>query len=223
MEDKSLEYAKVHKREFLNSILKNKELNQNKDAVFMAGSLGAGKTEVAEALTAVMSNLVVIDADYFRSQFPDYNGKNSSLFQRGAAYLVDFCFTEVLKKSYSFILDGPFAIGKAKKNVERSINRDYQVSIYYVYQDPLIAWDFTKERERKQGRHVPKETFINAYFQSRKNISELKNQLGNQISLHIVQKDYQNNISDIQFDVDSLDLILPQMYSREELEEKIHD
>ncbi|MGZ7224811.1 zeta toxin family protein, partial [Streptococcus pyogenes] len=84
-------------------------------------------------------------------------------------------------------------IGKAKKNVERAINRNYQVSIYYVYQDPLIAWDFTKERERKQGRHVPKETFINAYFQSRKNISELKSQLGNQISLHIVQKDYQNN------------------------------
>lgn len=197
MEDRSLAYAKEHKRELLNQLVADKDVRPIKDAIFMAGSPGAGMTEVAEALSMVISNLVVIDADDFRSKFPDYNGQNSSQFQRGASLLVDYTFTEVMKKSHSFILDGTFAIGKAKQNVERALNRGYQVVIYYVHQDPLIAWEFTKEREIKQGRHVPKETFINAYFQSRENIRKLKSQLGNMITLNIVQKDYQNNISDI--------------------------
>ncbi len=223
MEDKSLVYAKEHKREFLNQLIADKDIRPIKDAIFMAGSPGAGKTEVAEALSMVISNLVVIDADDFRSKFPDYNGQNSSQFQRGASYLVDFSFTEILKKSYSFILDGTFAIGKAKQNVERALNRDYQVTIYYVHQDPLIAWEFTKKREGKQGRLVPKETFINAYFKSRQNIQELKSEFRDKICLHLIHKDYQDNISDVQFDVNSVELVLPEKYTREDLEEKLYD
>lgn len=223
MEDKSLVYAKEHKREFLNQLIADKDVRPIKDAIFMAGSPGAGKTEVAEALSMLISNLVVIDADDFRSKFPDYNGQNSSQFQRGASYLVDFSFTEILKKSYSFILDGTFAIGKASQNVERALKRGYQVTIYYVHQDPLISWEFTKKREGKQGRYVPKETFINAYFKSRLNIQELKSEFGDKICLHLIHKDYQDNISDVQFDVNSVELVLPEKYTREDLEEKLYD
>ena len=49
---------------------------------FMAEVL-AGKTEAAQTLTVLNSNLCVIDADKFRVLFPGYVGNNSDEFQRG--------------------------------------------------------------------------------------------------------------------------------------------
>ncbi|MFT8392339.1 MAG: zeta toxin family protein [Sporolactobacillus sp.] len=63
-------------------------------------------------------------------------------------------------------------------------NKD--VTLYYVYQDPIIAWQFTKAREDKEGRVVPKERFINAYFKSRENIKEVKETFGDKVELNIV-------------------------------------
>ncbi|MEY8462924.1 zeta toxin family protein [Streptococcus merionis] len=223
LKDTSLRYAKENKRSFLQSIISGKRAGSFKEAIFMAGSPGAGKTEVAEGFLQLNSNLVIIDADQFRSQFPDYNGKNSTLFQRGSAFLVDYCYTEVLKNSYSFVLDSTFAISKAKNNVERALNRNYDVSIFYVYQEPMLAWKFTKDREKSQGRIVPKETFINAYLNSRKNIIDLKTELEEKVAVHVVFKDYENNVSDIQFDIPSLDLVLPKHYSKTELERLLND
>ena len=219
----SLIYAKEHKKEFLDELLAGKKILQTKDALFMAGSPGAGKTEVAESFLSLNPEWLLIDADRYRRRFPNYNGSNSSDFQKGASYLVDYTYTEVLKRGYSFILDGTFAIDKSFQNVERALKRGYGVSVYYVYQDPVIAWDFTKKREKIEGRLVPKKVFINAYFKSRENIISLKKALDSQVSVNIVIKDYQNNISDIQFDVDNIDLFLPATYSREDLEEKLDD
>ena len=174
MDDASLLYAKAHKQNFVKRIVADKIMVPDKVAIFMAGSPGAGKTEVATALAELSDNLCIIDADEFRSQFPDYNGLNSSDFQKGASWLVDHAFTHLLKEGYSFILDGAFAIGKSTQNIQRAIKRNYEVSLYYVYQDPFIAWQFTKEREKAEGRFVPKERFINAYFKSRENIAKVK-------------------------------------------------
>lgn len=219
----SLTYAKEHKKAFLEKLLQDKAVSVNKDALFMAGSPGAGKTEVASTLTDMMQDIVHIDADDFRSQFPGYNGSNSSDFQKGASYLVDYCYTEVLKKGFSFILDGTFAIEKSLKNIERALGRGYNVEIYYTYQDPLRAWEFTKLREKKEGRLVPKETFIRAFFQSRKNIAQVQEAFGNQVNVNIVFKDFQNNISDIHFNVEHIDLILPLDVTRDELEERLDE
>ena len=48
------------------------------------------------------------------------------------------------------------------------------MTLFYVYQDPQVAWSFTKERELVEGRVVPKDTFINAFFQARENIEKVK-------------------------------------------------
>lgn len=122
MDDSSLVYAKTHKQEFLEKVIKNKEIVEDKVAVFMAGTPGAGKTEVAEAIAELSSNLCVIDADSFRIQFPGYNGSNSSHFQKGASWLVDHVLTYLLRRGYSFILDGTFAIGKSIQNIQRAID-----------------------------------------------------------------------------------------------------
>ncbi len=95
--------------------------------------------------------------------------------------------------------------------------------IYYVYQDPFIAWDFTKKREEVEGRFVPKERFINAFFQSRKNLMRVKKQFQEKITINILVKDFQNTISDFLMDIDNVELALPISYTKERLEEELHD
>lgn len=165
----------------------------------------------------------MIDADVFRSQFPEYNGSNSSEFQAGASLLVEYSLDYVLKKGYSFILDVTFAIGKSIENIERALKRDYLTTIYYVFQDPVIAWNFTKQREISEGRHVPKERFISAFINSRENISKVTKKFGDLVEVIIVIKDYRNEISEIASGIDNLELILPKTYSFKELEALLDD
>lgn len=93
----------------------------------------------------------MIDADKFRVLFPGYVGNNSDEFQRGSSLLVDAALDLVLKKGYSFILDATFATSKVKQNIERALKKNYNVLVYYVYQDPFIAWDFTKNEKWLKG------------------------------------------------------------------------
>ena len=148
--------------------------------------------------------------------------KNSSLFQKGSSWLVEQALCYVLENGYSFILDATFAILSADKNIKRALKKEYSISIFYVYQQPEIAWNFTKKREQVEGRLVPKDTFINAFFKSRENIEKVKERYPD-IMLNIIVKDYQNNISETHFSADNIELFLPLKYTREELEEHIHE
>lgn len=225
MEDRSIEFAKENKKQFLERLVEGvtPEEPGKKIAVFMAGSPGAGKTEVATGLAEIFKNVVIIDADVFRSCFPGYNGHNSDEFQKGSSLMVEYALDYVLKKGYSFILDGTFAIDKSVENIQRALKRNYNTSIYYVYQDPLIAWDFTQKRKKREGRYVPKERFINAYFKSRKNIQKVSRTLDDSVELVVVMKDYQNVISDIIDGVENIELVISNKYTAEELEEKLND
>ena len=167
-------------------------------------------------------NHVVIDADYFRAQFPEYNGKNSSVFQKASSWLVEQSLKYVLEHGYSFILEDTFAILSAEKNIIRALKNNFRVTIFYVYQDPKVAWDFTRKRELAEGRHVPKEMFINAFFKSRENIEKVKNRHP-EVVLHIMIKDYQNDISEVHYAADNIQLVLPIQYTSKELEEELHD
>ncbi|KSU14364.1 hypothetical protein LMG9449_2605 [Lactococcus lactis subsp. lactis] len=188
----------------------------------MAGSPGAGKSEVASSIASIYPDYVVIDADYFRTKFPDYNGKNSSEFQKAASWLVEQSFRYVIENGYSFILDATFALVSSNNNIKRTLKNNFKPLIFYVYQEPLIAWNFTKKREEVEARVVPKQTFINAFFKSRENIIKAKNKYPD-IELNIVLKDFDNNIADVHFDAENIELIITQKYTHEELEEKLND
>lgn len=221
--DKYLDHAKANKDKFIANLVKGKALAPSKTAIFMAGSTGAGKTEVATGLAENYPDYVVIDADNFRAQFPEYNGTNSSDFQKAASWLVEQAFRYVIEQGYSFILDATFALESASKNIKRAVNKQFDsIEIFYVYQDPMIAWEFTKAREKKEGRVVPKATFINAFFKSRENIIYTKEKFP-EITINLVLKDYQNTTFQVLPDVDSIDLVLPERWTREELEEKLDD
>ena len=220
--DQNLEYAQNRVEEFISELIHDSVPSEEPDAVFMAGSPGAGKTEVALGLANRYKNHIVIDADAFRIQFPGYDGSNSSQYQKASAWLVDQSFKFVVDNGYSFILDATFAILSAEKNIIRTLKNGYRVTLFYVYQDPQVAWSFTKERELVEGRVVPKDTFINAFFQARENIEKVKNRHP-EVTLHIIIKDYQNNISEVHFDADNVQLVLPQQYTKQQLEEMLDD
>lgn len=90
--------------------------------------------------------------------------------------------------------------------------------IYYIFQDPIIAWTFTQIREQKEGRRVPKEAFIRAFFRARENVSEAKAHFGNKIELNLIIKDFTKNFEQVYPNVDVIDIYLPKMYTKEELE-----
>lgn len=219
MDDESVQYAKAHRKEFFEQVIDGYVPDvEHQRAIFMAGSPGAGKTEVAKGLKRLYPSAIRIDADRFREDFPGYNGQNAAQFQRGAAFLVDTVFDRLVKKHYSFILDGTFAINKSLQNVERVLHHGYKATICYVCQDPIVAWNFTKGRAEKEGRVVPKDRFINAYYESRENFLTGCKKLGDQVGNIVVYKSYDNNIADVSLDVLNPELVLPPLYDRKYLE-----
>jgi len=164
-------------------------------SVFMAGAPGAGKTEFSRCLIrdrfGLDTTLIVrIDPDEIRTQIPTYIQGKAELFNRatikGVELLVDHCFDRKLDKS--FLLDGTLSnIEIARKNIDRALDRSRKVLIYFVYKDPVIAWDFTQKREKIEGRNIPKESFVNQYFGSIETINLLKSQYGKQIQIDLVQ------------------------------------
>lgn len=134
-------------------------------SIFMAGSPGAGKTEYSENLLSILEEnkkhkVIRIDGDELRKYLPGYIGSNSYLFQGAISTIANSMHDVALKQKQTFLLDGTFSkYQKAAENVSRSLSRDRQVFIFYVYQRPEVAWKFTQAREIVEGRNIPKEAF----------------------------------------------------------------
>lgn len=216
----SIDFVRQNKQIFFDAVCGNAIPSDNPIAAFMAGTPGAGKTEMAKNIMGFFDvEPCRIDADEFRALIPGYNGTNSSVVQPAASMAVDKVLDRVLDKNYPFILDGTFAIGKSVMNIKRALRRGFDVHIYFVYQDPKEAWDFTKIREISEGRVVPIETFIDAYFKSRENVRKVKEEFGDNVLLHVIVKSYNKSEEEVYNDVDDLDKILPILYNKDELKE----
>jgi len=221
--ENAIKYAKSNKRLFIDIAIGNAVKTDKPIAIFMAGTPGAGKTEIAKSIIGLFSPTPArIDADDFRELFDGYDGANSSEFQGASAMMVDKVLEYILgeKQSgpkYSFILDGTFAFKNAVMNIKRSLTRGFDVQIYFIYQSPIESWKFTKEREKKEGRSVPLEAFVNAYYASRENVARVKAEFGKKVALHVIVKDYQKDTDEVHYNVDDLEKWLPKPYNRDEL------
>lgn len=222
----AVEYVKLHKAEIVDQVLSYGEYrpSDNPVAVFMAGTPGAGKTEIAESLIELFVNEPIrIDADELRELIPGYDGSNSHIVQTAASIAVDKILDTVLSKHLPFILDATFAVGKAGVNIKRAVRKGYDTQIYFVYQDPVEAWKFTKIREQREGRFVPKEAFINAYANSRKNVQKVKQEFGDMVTLRLIIKNYSTGEHKVYDMIDSVEKYLPKPYNEEELKELLND
>jgi predicted ABC-type ATPase len=187
--DDALSYARKHKKAIARRLTDPSIYPPVEEpvSVFMAGSPGAGKTEVSLELIDMFSDdgidVLRIDPDELRYEFEEYQGGNSWLFQPAVSILVEKIHDIALKQRQNFILDGTLSqYRKSRQNIDRSLKYGRTVQILYVYQQPQLAWEFVQAREKQEGRKIRPETFLEQYFAAREVVNRLKAELGRQIA-----------------------------------------
>lgn len=224
VEDKAKKWVRENRKLIIEKFA---NLNQfsgvsNPFTIFMAGSPGAGKTEFSKSLIQTYdqnTKIVRIDADQIRDMIPGYIGGNAYKFQGAAALGVEKLYDYIQEHGQNAIIDGTFSdFNLALKDVKRALGRSRKVGIFYIYQDPLIAWEFTKKREKVEGRRVSKEMFIDSFLLAMENVNKIKSMFGKEIELHFVEKNYTNELGKIKFNIDKVDNFIKTKYNRTELE-----
>lgn len=231
---KALEYAKQHRSAIAREVADPQRYaaESNPLTVFMAGSPGAGKTEVSKALVEALEELGVeqyqglggrvlrIDPDDFRDRLPGYTGGNSWLFQTAVVAIVERVLDRAFDKRLSFLLDGTLSsFGVAQRNIDRALARERSVWIMYVYQCPRRAWEFVQAREITEGRNIPLDDFVTQFFAARQNVVELKRQYGGRIQVDVLIQNGGEAEEGIIADVsaEEIDELIPQTYDEAEL------
>lgn len=227
--DKANAWARSNKKQLAKHYIDKNKYPEDKDPVafFMAGCPAAGKTEVAKALAKNIAKelqrgepILHLDPDSLREQVKGYDGSISELFQEATTIIVNACFDRIMKNKPSFILDGTLSNFEiAKKNIERCLDkkRKYDITLCFVYNDPIRAWETAKLRKLTTGRDVKLDVFIDRYFKSRDNANALKKEFGSKITLDILFKDLNSVELRPEFNVSSIDSHIPCHYTRESL------
>ncbi len=137
-------------------------------------------------------------------------------------HAVEKLYDWVLQNDLNVILDGTFSnFEKSKSNIIRSLQKKRGVAILYVYQEPTLAWDFTKKREKLEGRNIPRDAFIRSFVAAKENVDRAKEFFGDKIQLHLILKDYSAKTEDFKGNVDNVASYLKKVYSINELEKII--
>lgn len=217
-------------------ILQKNPLRLGVITIFMAGSPGAGKTEFSQRyiplsttsllqkgidIESVDTFLIRIDVDEIREFLPQYRKTDRTAGTKGNAHVIqkaankglgilrDYC----LSHEISFLHDGTFANYETMKDlVKKSLQQGRSVQIYYLYLDPVVAWEFTKAREYLEGRNIVKDKFIEQYFKSRRNVDTIKQEFGGDIQLNCVLKNDKNEVLKIEFDIENVDKFINLQY-----------
>lgn len=225
IKEKAVEFARKNKKKIAKRLTDKAIYPKEADpvSVFMAGSPGAGKTESSLELLKFIeseggSPILRIDPDELRSEFEDYTGSNSWLFQHAVSILVDKIHDLALDNRQSFLLDGTFArYDAAEKNIRRSVRRSRYVQVLFVYQDPLQAWKFVEAREASEGRRIPIESFVEQYFSSRDVVHRIKAEFQRSVSIDLLVKNNDCSMRYYKDNVDRIDTHIPEKYTRESL------
>ena len=230
--DAAMAFARENKNR-LGKLLTDKSKyppDQKPVSVFMAGSPGAGKTEYSRSLIDISEeneshDVLRIDSDEIRKHIPGYIGTNSNLFQGAVSIIVDRMHDLALHNKQSFVFDGTFSnYERAKKNVVRSLEKRRLVVIFYVYQKPEVAWQFTLAREKEEGRNIPKSALIEQYFGALDTVMRLRKEYNNQeVMIYLVKKNFQNpavhEVIATKQGGETIDHYLPKDYNKNYLEQ----
>ncbi len=229
LEDEAIQYAKTNRTKIARE-LTDKNIyppSASPETVFMAGSPGAGKTEFSKSVLALIAETyetipIRIDSDELRPKIKGYTGSNSSEVQRAVSLIVERLYDNVLKNRQTAIIDGTFAnYEKARDNIERSLRHHRKILILYIYQDPVVAWNFTVAREIVEGRNIPKEAFIRQFLGARETIMRIRKEFPDDVKIILVKKDFKTNaVESLQYllaNGPGLDELLPDKYTEETL------
>lgn len=225
--EKALAYAKANHKKLIAEICDPSKYSKSSKpfTLFMAGSPGSGKTEYSKSFLKQLEEkdpnqkIVRLDTDELRDLLPQYTGQNSDDVQKAATLLFDKAFDYIQDRGLNAIIDTTFASPRALENVKRAIGRGRKVGIIYLYQDPKVAWEYTKKREKLEGRTVPKSVFIDAYFDAKENVNKVKEVFGDRIELNLFEKNEHNDfVKKAKFNIKNLDDHIQEGYNREVLE-----
>jgi predicted ABC-type ATPase len=218
------EFAKINKKRIAKDLtnISKYPADINPISIFMAGSPGAGKTEYSKNFLLGF-NVVRIDGDELRSYLPGYTGKNSYLFQGAISIIVEKIHDLVLENNQTFLLDGTLSkYEKAHHNINRSLNKNRKVYIFYLYQDHKIAWEFTKQREVVEGRNIPKDVFIEQFLETQNTLDRIRKEFGSKIVVFLLKNNFKNDQVEKSIHVDEVGLDIADYigirYSKDELE-----
>ncbi|MEK7553737.1 MAG: zeta toxin family protein [Patescibacteria group bacterium] len=223
----TVQWVKSHAKEAVERFAGSYPSAQGKAiSIFMAGSPGAGKTELSKNLVALLEKdnrrIVRIDPDEIREWLPMYIAGKAELFQSGVAVAVEKIHDHVLTANKHFLLDGTSAgLDKLRSNILRSLDKDRAVVIEYVYQDPDVAWDFTQKREQVEGRNIPKHSFVDQLFAAYANVETVKQEFGERIEVDLIQRNIQTGEYMTQFNIHTIAEHLSLPYTKEELAKRL--
>lgn len=197
-------------------------------SVFMAGSPGAGKTEFSKSIIGILEKnserrIVRIDGDEIRPLLPGYTGTNSYLFQGAISQVVEKMQDLLLHNQQSFIFDGTFTkYEKAIDNIQRSLKHNRIVFIFYVYQQPEVAWKFTQVREQKEGRNIPKAAFVEEFLSARATVQRIADTFEDKIMVFVVKKNFITNavesVNNLTIEKRTIDHYISETYTKDDLE-----
>ncbi len=129
-----------------------------------------------------------------------------------------------IRNRQSYVFDGTLSkIKRARENITRSLGHNRLVQILYVYQDPLQAWKHVKAREQRDGRAVPQESFIEQYFQSRKNVKLLKDEFVDKIKVDIIIKNIDGTDFKYKDNIHNIDSYVTERYTQDTLRNALKD
>ena len=222
IQQEALVFARANKKDIAPR-LTNPDIylpEENPVSVFMAGSPGAGKTEASIALINEIdgSPIIRIDPDELRTEFKEYDGTNAWLFQKAVSVLVEKIHDLALQQGQSFLLDGTMSnYEKSLDNIKRSLKKGRLVQILYVYQEPLLAWQFVQARESVEGRRILNKDFVNQYFAARDVVNRSKKEFGKDIQVDLLLKNNDNSNRMYKAGIDQIDNHVPEKYSRADI------
>lgn len=225
-EEKTLEaisYVKRHEKELISRFVDGVAPVKRPVSIFMAGSPGAGKTEFSTHLIneilGAQTSIVRIDPDEIRTWLPQYEHGKAEIMQGAVSTAVNKLHDYVKSKSYSFLMDGTFSkLEQARKNVQQSLDKQRPVLIEYVIQSPEIAWRFTQDREKVDGRNIRREDFIEQFIAARDTVATIKAEFGSNVQVDLIERDLKTGKYKSTFNVDNLDKYLPRKYSKIDIE-----
>lgn len=230
IEDQAFEWVKKNKKELINKFC-NPLIYPPYEVpsiLFMAGSPGAGKTEYSKSLIKQLeekdknSKYIRVDADEVRNMIPQFNGKNSSQIQRAASKGVSIILDYAFHNKQNILVDGTFANYEIMdKNIKRALDKTPKIGIFYLYQDPILAWEFTQVREKVEKRKISKSVFIDAFFKAKKNVNLIKEKYGNRIDVNLIIQNRDNSFKKIYFNIESIDNFLENEYTIGSLKNKL--
>lgn len=189
-------------------------------AVFAAGIPGAGKTEFLDRLLAEVPNIVRIDPDEIVRLFDGYKPEEYYKYREAADILVDEAVIYCRQKRLDFVLDGTFGSKYAIKNVESALKR-HDVVIFYVWKDPLLAWQHTKDRELLTKRGILREGFLESCASVPKNLKYIHDNMGKRVTINLIKKDLGTDKFIFTNDSGEIDDVLGIKYNIKDLERSL--